>query len=76
MNDETQEWISWARRKMDWFDPSVPSVPDELLNGIDIENLRRRHDQYLGCGRHLIVEPINYNAAVVQVLDNMINMVM
>lgn len=48
LNDETQDWISWARRKMDWFDPSAPAVPDELLNGIDIENLRRSNGYYSG----------------------------
>jgi hypothetical protein len=48
LNEETREWISWARRKMDWFDPSFPAVPDELLNGIDIENLRRPSGHYSG----------------------------
>jgi hypothetical protein len=48
LDKEKREWISWARRKMDWFDPSVPAVPDELLNGIDIEDLRRKNNQYGG----------------------------
>jgi hypothetical protein len=46
LNEETREWISWARKKIDWFDPSVPAVPDEFLNGIDIEDLRRSNDYY------------------------------
>lgn len=48
LNVETQEWVSWARRKMDWFDPSAPADPGELLNGIDIENLRRPNSYYSG----------------------------
>lgn len=40
LNDEKRNWIEWARKKADWFDPSAPSMPEELLNGIDIENLR------------------------------------
>lgn len=40
LTDEIKEWVSWARKKADWFDPSVPGMPDGLLNGIDIENLR------------------------------------
>lgn len=48
LTEETREWISWARRKMDWFDPTVPGVPDELLNGIDIEDLKRKSNHYSG----------------------------
>jgi hypothetical protein len=52
LNEETREWISWARRKIDWFDPTVPGVPDELLNGIDVEELRRRSNHYAAYDYH------------------------
>jgi hypothetical protein len=48
LNKETTEWIAWSRQKADWFDPSIPKMSDELLNGIDIENLRTKNSMYSG----------------------------
>lgn len=48
LNDETREWISWARRKIDWFDLSILGATDELLDGIDIEDLRTGNNRYSG----------------------------
>ena len=31
---ETQEWLAWAKRKVDWYDPFIES-PDELLTDVD-----------------------------------------
>lgn len=50
LTEEKREWISWARQKMDWFDPSRPGMPDELLNGIDIEDLKLKTNYYSGYG--------------------------
>jgi len=35
---ETQEWLAWAKRKADWYDPFV-EADDEFLNGIDKDTL-------------------------------------
>jgi hypothetical protein len=35
--DEFNKYVSWARRKVDWFDPSV-SANDELLEDLDPDN--------------------------------------
>lgn len=38
LNDELQSWLSWARKKADWYDPFT-ETPDELLQDIDRETL-------------------------------------
>ena len=35
---ETQEWLEWAKRKADWYDPFTES-PDELLANVDRNTL-------------------------------------
>ncbi|GAA4756142.1 hypothetical protein [Flavisolibacter ginsenosidimutans] len=35
---ETQEWLAWAKRKADWYDPFIES-PDELLADVDQNTL-------------------------------------
>ena len=35
---ETQEWLEWAKRKADWYDPFIES-PDELLADVDRNTL-------------------------------------
>ncbi|HZX74477.1 MAG TPA: hypothetical protein VFE57_08655 [Cyclobacteriaceae bacterium] len=49
ITDEMKEWISWGRKKADWFDPTLPDQ-DVLLKNIDIENLRTGHDSSTGFG--------------------------
>ncbi len=61
LNEETREWISWARQKADWFDPSAPGMAEELLNGIDIENLKVKDNPYTG---------YYYNSGNEQMKDN------
>lgn len=38
LTEETKEWLMWASKKADWYDPFVES-DDELLNGVDKETL-------------------------------------
>lgn len=38
LNDELQSWLTWARKKADWYDPFI-EIRDELLQGIDRETL-------------------------------------
>ena len=35
---ELQEWLSWAKSKLDWYNPMV-ELEDELLSGVDKDNL-------------------------------------
>lgn len=35
---ELQEWLSWAKSKLDWYNPMV-ELEDELLFGVDKDNL-------------------------------------
>ncbi len=35
---EAQEWLAWAKRKADWYDPFIES-PDELLADVDRNTL-------------------------------------
>lgn len=48
LTDEIKLWLSWAREKADWFDPSIEGNPDKLLDGIGLENLRKREAYYSG----------------------------
>ena len=47
LDDQQKEWISWARDKAAWFDPSSPDGKKDILNGIDIESLKMK-DSYTG----------------------------
>ena len=40
-NDELSEWISWAKHKIDWYDPLI-QVKDDLLNDGDRKTLTDR----------------------------------
>jgi hypothetical protein len=43
---ELEEWIKWARRKLEWYDPSV-ALDDPLLADIDRDTLKlRKKDGY------------------------------
>jgi hypothetical protein len=48
LTQETQEWISWARKKADWYDPTIHLEEDELLKDIDLENLKINEPYYSG----------------------------
>lgn len=37
-SDEQQNWLAWARKKADWYDPFIEDE-DEFLNGIDRDKL-------------------------------------
>ena len=41
---EAQEWLQWAKRKADWYDPLIEG-PDELLADVDLNTLEfpKRH---------------------------------
>lgn len=38
LSEELQEWLTWARKKADWYDPFI-ELQDELLSEVDRENL-------------------------------------
>jgi len=38
ITDELENWLVWARKKADWYDPQT-GIEDELLNERDKENL-------------------------------------
>lgn len=40
--------IDWARQRADWYDPTMPTMEDDLLNDVDVENLRTRDSYYAG----------------------------
>lgn len=48
LTDEKKEWIAWARQRADWYDPTMPTMGDDLLNDVDVENLRTRDGYYAG----------------------------
>lgn len=35
---ELQEWLSWAKSKLDWYNPMV-DIEDELLSDLDKDSL-------------------------------------
>lgn len=45
-SSETQEWLVWAKRKADWYDPFIES-PDELLADVDQNTLEFRKKPYV-----------------------------
>lgn len=38
VDKELEEWLAWARKKADWYDPFIESE-DELLKGVDRNTL-------------------------------------
>lgn len=38
MTEESMQWIEWAKRKADWYDP-ILRIPDELLQGFDPDKI-------------------------------------
>lgn len=48
LTDEKKELIEWARRRADWYDPTMPTLEDDLLNDVDLENLRTKDSYYAG----------------------------
>jgi hypothetical protein len=45
LNADLNDWISWAKHKIDWYDPLI-QVEDELLDDDDrqtlVERLRKK----------------------------------
>jgi hypothetical protein len=48
LNDEAKGDIEWARKKADWFDPTLAEQKDELLDSIDKETLKAKDDYSYG----------------------------
>lgn len=46
LSEEVQSWIAWAKKSADWYDPTLPKSKDDVLAGVDIENLRVQSDSY------------------------------
>lgn len=44
--EEVSGWISWARKRADWYDPSLPREKGDLLEGVDIEELQISNSYY------------------------------
>lgn len=44
LTEETQIWLTWARKKADWYDPFI-EAEDELLKGADKETLSLNRKQ-------------------------------
>ena len=42
LHEDIKEWIDWAKKKADWYDPHTNS-PDELLKDLDRETLTFRN---------------------------------
>ncbi|WP_276374319.1 hypothetical protein [Chryseolinea sp. H1M3-3] len=46
LTEDVKSWITWAKKSADWYDPTFPKGNEELLAGVDIENLRVQNDVY------------------------------
>lgn len=46
-NPDNQEWIQWAKKKLDWYDPAK-NVFDELLDCVDKETLEDKSKKKWG----------------------------
>jgi hypothetical protein len=44
LTDEIKEWILWAKKRAGWYDPTVPPLEEDLLDDVDVENLRSIND--------------------------------
>ena len=38
MTEELTNWLKWAHKKVDWYDPNI-SAEDKLLEGVDKDSL-------------------------------------
>ncbi len=38
MTEELTNWLKWAHKKVDWYDPNI-EAQDSLMEGVDKENL-------------------------------------
>jgi hypothetical protein len=48
LSEELKEWLAWARKKADWYDPFI-ELQDELLNEVDRETLTMaKKDSFFG----------------------------
>lgn len=45
ITEETQTWLTWVRKKADWYDPFI-ETEDELLNEVDKETLTIKRKSY------------------------------
>jgi hypothetical protein len=45
MTDELKDWLKWAHKKVDWFDPNI-EAQDPLMEGVDKENLTFKKSGY------------------------------
>jgi hypothetical protein len=45
LTEDLTNWLTWARKKLDWYDPTI-SAEDESLAGVDKENLTFKKSGY------------------------------
>lgn len=45
LTDELKDWLKWAHKKADWYDP-VTAIKDELMEGVDKGNLTFKKSGY------------------------------
>ncbi len=50
LTEDLINWLAWARKRADWYDPTVPKEEGDLLKGVDILNLTTRDAYYTGFG--------------------------
>ncbi|SHG78981.1 hypothetical protein SAMN04488109_1846 [Chryseolinea serpens] len=43
--EEIQTWVTWARKKADWYDPQI-NADDELLSEVDKETLTLKRESF------------------------------
>ncbi|MCW3070758.1 MAG: hypothetical protein JWO44_648 [Bacteroidetes bacterium] len=46
LTDELKDWLKWAHKKVDWYDPNI-EAKDPLMEGVDKENLTFKKSGYL-----------------------------
>ncbi len=45
ITEDLTNWLKWAHKKVDWFDPNI-EAEDELMTGVDKENLTFKKSGY------------------------------
>lgn len=45
MSEDLTEWLKWAHKKVDWYDPNI-EAKDSLMEGVDKENLTFKKSGY------------------------------
>ncbi|MFN8261891.1 MAG: hypothetical protein U0T07_00030 [Chitinophagales bacterium] len=45
LTDELKDWLKWANKKVDWYDPNI-EAQDPLMEGVDKENLTFKKSGY------------------------------